>query len=243
MDRTILYLADNTLDEKIADLCKKQLLKEAGDIPIVSVSQKPLDFGKNICVGEIGRSWMSLYKQQFEGLKAVKTKYVIIAEHDCLYTKEHFDFTPPTDDVFYYNSNCWFVQWGGNHPELNGMYSYWGNGRVALSQLICSRNLHLELVTNRLNLIENGVKMVMRFGDPGAKISDELAKMARRATDGCSAYLKETFDKYIKCYRHERFKTKIPNIDIRHGSNFTGPRRGGKRRYELPYWGKFEGVI
>jgi hypothetical protein len=79
MDRTILYLTDNTLDEKIADLCKKQLLKEAGDIPIVSVSQKPMDFGKNICVGEIGRSWMSLYKQQLEGLKANKTKYVIIA--------------------------------------------------------------------------------------------------------------------------------------------------------------------
>jgi hypothetical protein len=37
--------------------------------------------------------------------------------------------------------------------------------------------------------------------------------------------------------------TNIPNLDIRHGSNFTGPKRGKDRCYELLYWGKFDDVI
>ena len=56
--KAIIHLTDNSLDEKIATLCRRVLAKEARDIPIISVSQKPIKLGKNICVGKIGRGWM-----------------------------------------------------------------------------------------------------------------------------------------------------------------------------------------
>ena len=142
MSNTILYLTDNTLDPEIASACRVVLKREARDIPIVSVSQKPIDLGKNICVGEIGRNWISLYKQILAGLEAIETEFVVIAEHDCMYSHEHLSWTPPKDDRFYYNHNHWLVQWGGNHPEMNGMYSYWpapftsGSSRHRINPLI-----------------------------------------------------------------------------------------------------------
>ncbi len=119
---TIIYLTDNSLDEQIAALCKRVLLREAGDLPIVSASQKPIDLGRNVCVGEIGRSWMSLYRQILAGLEAVETVSIVIAEHDCLYTHEHLSYQIPDPDAFHYNRNHWLVQWGGNHPELTACF-------------------------------------------------------------------------------------------------------------------------
>ena len=234
--RTILYLTDNTLDRKISAKCKKNLLKQAGDIPIVSVSQTPIKFGKNICVGKIGRSWLSLYKQLYAGLKEVKTKYVVICEHDCLYEKEHLNFIPPKDDVFYYNRNEWLLQWGGNHPELNGMYSYWAN-RYCLSQLVCSRDLFLNWVENILLILGENFNKQLMHAEPAISSERELNIVRRRARDGKASYLHTYLKDFLEKYKKETFKTKVPIIDIRHSSNFTGPRRGGKRRYELDYWG------
>ena len=137
---TILYLTDNSLDERIAALCRHVLVREADGLPVVSVSQRPVDLGHNICVGEIGRSWMSLYRQLLAGLEVIQTETVVIAEHDCLYTHEHLSWTPPDPGVFWYNENHWLVNWHGNHPEMEGMYSYWPK-RTALSQLVCSPQL------------------------------------------------------------------------------------------------------
>jgi hypothetical protein len=239
--KTIIYLTDNTLDEEIAKKCREVLLKEAGEIPIISVSQKPVDLGKNICLGEIGRSWMSLYKQQLAGLNEAKTKYISIAEHDVLYTREHFDWMPPRDDVFYYNQNCWFVQWGGNHPELNGMYStYWGE-RCALSQLVCSRELLIEAIKERMYMFENGLKAIANAGEPG--VAKDLAYAYKLATSGSHVHLSGLMEKHLTKFSAETFKTKNPNLDVRHGSNFTGPKRGKNRTFILPFWGEFKNVI
>jgi hypothetical protein len=71
--KTLIYLTDNSLAEPIASKCRELLVREAKDIPIVSVSQEPIELGLNVCVGKIGRSWLSLYKQMMAGLEAVKT--------------------------------------------------------------------------------------------------------------------------------------------------------------------------
>lgn len=210
---------------------------------IISVSQKPISFGHNVCVGEIGRSWMSLYKQILAGLDVIETGNVVIVEHDCIYSAEHLNYTP-RDGAFNYNYNHRLVQWGGNHPELNGMYSYMPR-RTALSQLICNVSLLHESTEEVMRLLDMGLKVdrgLHWYGEPGV-ISDQFRSAFVRATSGRSAQLQRFLGDYVTKYKTVYFGTKIPNIDIRHGNNFTGPKRGKKRCYEIPYWGRFEDVI
>lgn len=246
MSNTILYLTDNTLDPEIASACRVVLKSEAGDIPIVSVSQKPIELGLNICVGEVGRNWISLYKQMLTGLNAISTEFAVIAEHDCMYTHEHLAWEPPSSDRFYYNHNHWLVQWGGNHPELNGMYSYWAN-RTALSQMIASVKLIKESTSEVLGLLEMGlqVKRGMRWhGEFGAANQNkDFMKAAEAAESGYPIQLQRYLKNYVTKYIAEPFRTEIPNLDIRHGTNFTGPKRGKNRTYILPYWSAFDNVM
>ena len=242
--QTILYLTDNSLDPAIADMCQHVLMQEADGMPIVSISQKPIEFGENHCIGEIGRSWTSLYKQLRLGLDIIRTDWVVIAEHDVLYSHEHLHYQPDDASRFWYNMNCWLVVGkGSNHPELYGMYSYWPQ-RYALSQLIAPRKLLLASVEEILNLINQGFRISqgMRwFGEPGV-IEGKLKKAAIEAGSGRPTQLQQYLKDYVTRYDHKIFRTNIPNIDIRHGTNFSGPKRGKKRRYELPYWGRFEDI-
>lgn len=170
-------------------LCRRKLREAAGGNRIVSVSQKPVDLGRNVCVGEIGSSWLNIYKQQLAGLEVVETEYVAIAEHDCLYTEEHFNWQPLDNTTFWYNRNCWLVEWGGNHPELNGMYSYWTRDRAALSQLVCPRGMLQQSILERVYMIEQGIRVLRRLGEPGA-FPPAVVELARKATDGSADYLK-----------------------------------------------------
>jgi len=241
--KTILYLTDNSLDESIAQRCREILVREAGDNPIISVSQYPIKLGQNVCVGAIGRSWMSLFKQQLAGLEQVKTKFIAIAEHDCLYTREYFDWEPPRDDIFYYNHNHYLVEWHGNHPEIDGMYSRWSRHRNALSQLICTKQLLLDSIVEKLDLLNRGLAIMRKAGEPGAFPDGFLAVAAKWAISGRCNHLVSSLEKYVKKYTHKDFVTTIPNLDIRHKTNFTGPRRGKQRTFEIPYWGKFAEVM
>jgi len=240
--RTIIYLTDNSLDAEITALCQRVLLEAAGDIRILSVSQKPIDFGVNLCMGNMGRNWLSLYKQLLMGARTVDTEWVVIAEHDCLYTPEHLNYTPGNGTAFWYNDNRWLVQWGGNHPELNGMYSWWPGG-LALSQLICNRELLVACIAERVEILEGGGDAKL-FGkaEPGVTTPKAIQKARQYAVSGRPVWLRGYLEDYLTKYEHRTFKTELPNLDIRHGSNFTGPKRGKRRRYELPYWGKFEDV-
>lgn len=240
MTTTILYLTDNSVPPEIGDLCKYYLLKEAGDIPIVSVSQKSIDFGRNICVGEIGRSWYSLYKQLLAGLDAAETDWICIAEHDCLYTHGHLVYQPPSPDIFWYNANCWLVEWHGNHPELDGMYSYWPR-RTALSQLVCHKRLLRESVEQMLTMLDMGLRVdkgLHFYGEPGV-VSEQFRRAFVEATSGRPTQLQAYLKEYVNHYESDFFRTELPNLDIRHSSNFTGPKRGKNRTYDLPYWGRF----
>jgi hypothetical protein len=244
-NKSILYLTDNSLDEKLAKFCLDQLWIRTKDIPVIIVSQKPVicDNYKNIVIGEIGRSWMSLYKQILAGIDACETDYIGIAEHDNLYCPEHLQWIPPTDDTFYYNHNCWLVQWGGNHPELNGMYSYWPK-RYALSQMVCHKDLLRKSTEEVMNLLNMGLKTergMKWYGEPGL-ISDTY-KAFVEASSGRPTQLQRYLKAYTTSYKSEAFKTEQPNIDIRHDTNFTGAKRGKQRCYSLPYWGDFRKLM
>jgi hypothetical protein len=242
LNKTIIYITNNVLDKDIAEVCQKYLIIAAKNNPIISVSQKPMNLGFNINVGDIGSSWLNIYKQQLIGLKEARTEFVAIAEHDVLYTEDHFNWIPPTNDTFYYNSNCCLVEWNGNHPELNGMYSRWTKSRKALSQLICDRKLLIHSIEERMVLFEGGIRVLRKLGEPGA-FPPEIVKAARLATSGSSCHLSRLLEKHLSTFKSDMFTTKKSNLDIRHSNNFTGPRRGNSRTFELPYWGEFKHIM
>ncbi len=106
LDLSILYYTSNMIPEKFMKNIQDQIVKAAPNTAIISVSQKPIDFGKNICVGDIGRNLYNLYYQVLVGLREVKTKYVAMAEDDTLYPPEHFEYRPP-DGTLNYDVNKW----------------------------------------------------------------------------------------------------------------------------------------
>lgn len=220
----ILYYTDNKLDPFLFEKCQEKLTEAADGKTIISVSQKSLDFGKNICIGDIGRSHLSLFTQILTGAQASNADFIALAEHDCLYSPEHFNWIPPDNSFFYYNLNHWLCQWGG---KVSGVYSY--KKRRVLSNLICNRELLIEHVQRKVDALKAGAEI--RRGIAGAcefgVVPDHVAmSKTRRMKD---------LGKGIGLAKG--FRTEIPNVDIRHGGNFSGGRRAKKQRYSIPYWG------
>jgi len=135
-DKTILYYTASTEAKSFEKKIIEDLKNKAGDIPIISVSRKPLDLGTNICVGEVPVSYTSEWKQLLVGLKAAKTKYVIAAESDCYYPPEYFEFTPDDERMMYNYNNIWMV-WKRHH----GYYKKHGYCEGAQ---ICGREYWIE---------------------------------------------------------------------------------------------------
>lgn len=233
METTILYLGHSKIDPVIQKTCLYWLYKAAGDIPVVEMHQ-PEDWPL---------SGISMYKNILAGLDQVKTKYVAIAEHDCLYTHEHFSFIPP-DDHFYYNDNCWLLQYDNpKHPEMDGVFSFWPNRRVQ-SQLICTTEKLKEATHFTMTICEdplwNELRNGVGVGEPGAVNYEK----AMRLTSGSNKLqLRNRVKDYIVGFNARDFSTILPNVDIRWGGNFTGPRRGKDRTFELQPWGTMQDVM
>lgn len=244
MDKTIIYITDNKLDDNIFKLCQTNIKDSVNGYPIISVSQKPIDFGENICVGELERNSLSINLQMMEGLKKVKTDFIAIAEHDCLYTKEHFSFIPSDLNTFYYNVNVWMLQcYSDRSPEYNGLFS-WFRDRKANSQLVVGTEIMIKATQDRIDIMSDPAWIAKhptgRVGEAGAMNYDH----AMRLCNGKSvAHIKPKLQSYLNKYQGRNWKSKLPNVDIRHKDNFTKNRRGSKRIYSLPYWGTLEDIF
>lgn len=131
---TILYYTSNMEGEVFEGRIRQNILDVKGDIPLISVSQKPLDFGENICVGEVGASGFNMFRQIQIGLERVKTKFVVAAEADCLYPYDYFNFIPSRDDIAYRTDRTYvmpqeraffFRKFGGaTHSQVVGTEYY-----------------------------------------------------------------------------------------------------------------------
>ena len=140
-DLTIIYYTANTIPDFTGQRVRGYLLATVGNrFPIISVSQKPIDFGQNICVGPIGKSKYNAYKQILIGVKAVKTKYVATVDDDALYPLNHFAYRPP-ENTFAYDTNMWFADEKGYYwqrqeaDERRGMYSCITQSQTLLDNL------------------------------------------------------------------------------------------------------------
>jgi len=131
---TIVYYTSNMEDEIFEQKVRDNILKVCGDLPIISVSHKPIDFGKNIVVGDVGVSGFNMFRQVQIACKEAKTKFVISAEADCLYPPDYFTFRPERDDRCYRNSNLyvmahkrpllWKKEGGATHAQIIGREFY-----------------------------------------------------------------------------------------------------------------------
>ena len=217
-DLTIIYPTANTIPDIVAENIRQHLLEVAGDIPIISVSQKPIDFGTNICVGEVGQSYYNMHKQHLLGAMAAKTKYIAICDDDTLYNKEYFIYRPSADDTFAYNLNWWYAV----EPY------FWHKGArskdTGMCQCICSTR----------ELIENYQK---RF-DAFPPLDQDQSKIAQRRWMEPGRD-----DEYFGMpnAKFEYFRSEKPTIVFSYRYSLGGRRKmwhGGTSIDPLPDWGK-----
>jgi len=142
---TIIYYTSNREDEAFENKIKAKLLEVCGDVPIISVSQKPIDLGKNICVGEVGACDANLFRQIQTGCEAATTPFVISAEADCLYPPEYFQFVPEDIDEYYRFDNLYVLnQWGDG--DYGGFYR---KDSAPFAQII-GRDLYIRMIKKAL---------------------------------------------------------------------------------------------
>jgi hypothetical protein len=218
MTKGCIFYTDFNAEPKILDICREQL-KKSFDGEIVSVSlNKPCDLGRNIVL-EGTRSNTMYTTQILTALEASTSDIVFFTEHDVLYDKAHFDFIPNHDDLFYYNTNLW--RW--EYPK-DRIITY--DNLTSLSQMCCYREWAVEHYKKRLKRIkdtgwdkQDGIGnlqpvWIRALGyEPGTK---------RRRIGGFSDDLSE------------RWVSKEPNVDIRHGQTLSNPKTHLSQFKHLP---------
>ncbi len=141
--KTIIYYTSNREDEKFEALVRKGIREASKGLLIISVSQKPIKFGKNICVGDVGQTYLNAFRQCLMGCEEAKTPFVIMTESDTLYPLEgYFDFEPTDPNIIYSYDNVW-VLW------KNGTNLYYKKERTHAS-LIYGREFLIKLMTESL---------------------------------------------------------------------------------------------
>lgn len=111
MTASIIYISSNRENPEFERRLREDLLSKT-DLPITSVTQKPIDFGENICIGDVGASGFNFCRQVQIALENIDEDIVISAESDCLYSPDYFHFRPERLDVPYRNTNIYVQKYG-----------------------------------------------------------------------------------------------------------------------------------
>lgn len=225
MKKGIVYYSDNYPDATMLKICQDNLLRCIGDnFDVVSVTHKPIDFGRNFVMG-LNRSKLSIMRQILKGLKESTVDMVFLVEHDVIYHPSHFEFEINDDKTFYYNRNRWAIDPDEN-SDTYGLGVKYPNHVLGL--LCADIGLMIEYFTKR-------VKFNEEFGDHHPAVGFSPHKgLPRGKWVGVRGY----------------WESEYPCLDIRHNQTFTRKRmtksKFSKRqvkpqweeRYDFPYWGK-----
>jgi len=204
MDKGIIYYTSFHIEPQIFLSVQKYIL-ESG-LPIVSCSLKrPLNFGKNIVI-EGAKSYPTMVKQILIALENSTARYVFFCEHDCLYPKSHFDFFPPKDDIFYYNSNVW-RWWFGAETAI----TY--DRMLPLSVMCANREFALKHYQMRQRKIEEWGLDEFRSREP------RLARLW-----GYEPGTKKIKRGGLTDDNFDIWHSEYPVIDIRHHNTFSSPK-------------------
>ncbi len=169
------------------------------------------------------RGVLTMFKQILAGLEACRADVVFLVEHDMLYHPSHFEFRPERKDAFYYNENTWKVD------AKDGRALHYLCKQT--SGLCAWRELLVEHYRKRVARVEaEGYSRNMGY-EPGCH-------RPPRGVDDHPAL---------------SWMSAVPNIDIRHGANWTPSRwsqeqfrnknscRGWTEADAVPGWGKTRG--
>lgn len=200
MSKGIIYYTDNRLKEPIFSLVQKQIL--TAKLPVVSVSLKPINMGKNIVI-DLPPGYITMIKQIEKALETSQADYVFFCEHDVLYPKSHFEFTPRRDDIFYYNDNVW--RW--DYPE-NRAIRY--DRLICLSGLSVNRKFALAHYQKRLKIIEDLKLTAHKTHEPDWARKWGYEPGTKKIKRG--GFSDDDF---------ETWSSPEPIIDIRHGRTFS----------------------
>jgi len=115
---SIVYYTSNQENPDFEGQIIEGIWRVNSELPIISVSQKPLDFGDNLCVGDVGCSYLNEYRQILLGAERATTEYVFTVESDCLYPPGFFDFEPGEAPIYKYSPHYVIWKWKGPyHPK------------------------------------------------------------------------------------------------------------------------------
>lgn len=160
------------------------------------------------------RCYPQMVKQILSCLERSTEDYVFFCEHDVIYPKSHFDFTPPRDDIFYYNSYVW--RW--DYPKERYI-TY--DRLISLSGMCVNRLFALDHYQKRLAFIQaKGYKNTL--GEP-----DWVRKM------GYEPGTKKIKRGGFSDDDFETWQSIEPIIDIRHGKTFS-PRKVELKDFKHP---------
>lgn len=219
-DITIVYLTSNKLPIKWQEFHQEHIRKL--NLPVISVSQKPMDLGINLIQDQLP-SKPNIFYQLMRGIRLVNTKYVAVVEDDCLYTKEHFTEFRPKDDEFAYNAHRW--SWYAWKPEIYSLKNFIRTG----ASLIAPTKLALDLLEERFAKYPMGSEMPLGMCGELGVYEKELGLKQRRVID-----FKSTTP--ILQTDHDFFTVLDPKketIERRHRKKL-----GIIQCYDIPIWGK-----
>ena len=138
MTKAIIYYTSNRERPDFEERVRQNILKTCKGIPIISVSQKPINFGKNICVGDVGTSGFNMFRQVQIACRNTDADFVISAEADCLYPPDYFEYTPDSFNECYRTSNLYVM------PDARDYFFYKKEG--ATHAQIVGRKYYLEML-------------------------------------------------------------------------------------------------
>lgn len=208
-DITIIYYSSNHEKPEFEERIKDNILKVAGNLPIISVTQKPINFGKNIVVGGVGVSGFNMFRQVQIALMEAKTKFVVSAEADCLYPPDYFQFIPERDDLCYRNKNLYVM------PQHRAYF--WRKEEGATHAQIVGREFYL--------------KTLDRLFEGAPQWSAEERNFPKERT-------RHKQEDVFTRYEIEFYETKNPVVQIKTSQSMRHYTHSDRiARQELPYWG------
>ena len=220
--RVILYYTDSKLDETdglLARNVRKRLKKIKGPIPIISVSQKKLNFGENKAIGEQPRKYKSVYEAIQKGLELVPDGSIVyLIEHDVFYHPSHFGFLPDNKDTMYFNTQRYYYNLG--------KISFWpARGKRALSQCVAYKEAIQKHVDERLSVTSDDILERWSELEKRSEVNYENFKSERPNVDGIHKNNLTMKGKYKKDYVEDR-KKGVFNLPgwggVKHFQSITG---------------------
>lgn len=194
--KAAIYYTCNSHDPLLEQAARANLKRATNGHEIGCVSLQRTDFGDWTIVLDREKSGGTMHYQILAGLERSTADYVFLCESDVFYHPSHFEFTPPRDDTFYYNTNVWRVRWEDGHAV-----------RTADLQQVSG------ICANRLLLLEHYRRRVEAIKTNADKF--DVKRMA---------YEPGTRGRFGD-EKVENWESKYPNIDVTgHGNTLTKPK-------------------